>query len=62
MATEPAGPVDVVVLRYPETSSSVKSRPALRDLVVDGIVRVIDLLFIYKDEDGGLAGGCRPPP
>lgn len=47
-----AGPIDVVILRFPGNQFNGGIAPALRDLVVRGLVRVIDLLFVYKDVDG----------
>lgn len=47
-----AGPIDVVILRFPGNQFNGGIAPALRDLVVGGLVRVIDLLFVYKDVDG----------
>lgn len=46
------GPVDVVMLRFPGNQFKGEIAPALRDLVVRGLVRVIDLLFVYKDAEG----------
>jgi hypothetical protein len=47
-----SGPVDVVILSFPETEFNGEIGPALRDLVVKGLVRVIDLLFVFKEESG----------
>jgi hypothetical protein len=47
-----AGPIDVVFLRFPGNQFNGAIGPALRDLVVGGLVRVVDLLFVYKDVDG----------
>jgi Family of unknown function (DUF6325) len=47
-----AGPIDVVILRFPGNQFNGSIAPALRDLVVGGLVRVVDLLFVYKDVDG----------
>jgi len=59
-----AGPVDVVLLKFPGNQFRGEIGPALRDLVVRGLVRVIDLLFVYKDEDGTVGsielGGLGP--
>jgi Family of unknown function (DUF6325) len=52
MDTVDAGPIDVVILRFPGNQFNGGIAPALRDLVVGGLVRVIDLLFVYKDADG----------
>lgn len=47
-----AGPIDVVMLGFPGNQFNGSIAPALRDLVVRGLVRVVDLLFVYKDADG----------
>ena len=46
------GPIDVVMLSFPGNRFNGAVAPALRDLVVRGLVRVVDLLFGTKDEDG----------
>jgi hypothetical protein len=52
MTEQGSGPIDIVLLQFPETNFNGKIAPALRDLVVNGLVRVVDLLFVYKDESG----------
>jgi hypothetical protein len=52
MDTSPSGPIDVVVLRFPGNRFRGEIGPALRDLVVQDLIRVIDLIFVYKDDDG----------
>jgi hypothetical protein len=52
MDTADAGPVDVIMLGFPGNQFNGRIAPALRDLVVKGVVRVVDLLFVYKDADG----------
>jgi hypothetical protein len=47
-----AGPVDVILLGFPGNDFNGGVAPALRDLVVRGLVRVLDLLFVYRDDDG----------
>lgn len=47
-----AGPIDVVLLGFPGNRFNGGIAPALRDLVVKGLVRVVDLMFVYKDTDG----------
>jgi hypothetical protein len=49
------GPIDVVMLSFPGNQFNGAIAPALRDLVVRGLVRVVDLLFVVKDEDGTVA-------
>jgi hypothetical protein len=46
------GPVDVVMVRFPGNQFKGEIGPALADLVRRGLVRVIDMLFVYKGEDG----------
>jgi hypothetical protein len=46
------GPVDLLIVEFPGNNFRGEIAPALRELVVDGIVRVLDLLFVYKDENG----------
>jgi hypothetical protein len=46
------GPIDVVMLSFAGNRFNGAIAPALRDLVVRGLVRVVDLLFVTKDEDG----------
>lgn len=47
-----SGPVDVLFLRFPGNQFNGEIGPALRNLVTRGLVRVVDLLFVYKDVDG----------
>ncbi len=54
MDTVDAGPIDVVMLGFPGNRFNGGIAPALRELVVSGTVRVVDLLFVYKDEDGSV--------
>ena len=46
------GPVDYIVVEFPGSKFSGEIAPALRDLVERGLVRVLDLLVLKKDEDG----------
>jgi Family of unknown function (DUF6325) len=48
------GPVDYIVVEFPGSKFSGEIAPALRDLVERGLVRVLDLLVIKKDQDGTL--------
>jgi hypothetical protein len=47
-----SGPVDVVLLRFPRTQFDGSIAPALRALVDRDVVRVLDVLFVYRDDDG----------
>ena len=46
------GPVDVVIIGFPGNKFTGRIAPALMELVTDGTVRVLDLLFVTKDADG----------
>lgn len=48
------GPVDWIVLEFPGSRFNGEIAPALVDLTDRGIVRVLDLLLIKKDEEGAL--------
>src|SRR5215211_4909223 len=46
------GPIELVVIKFPGNKFTGEITPALADLVDKGLVRIIDLLFVAKDEDG----------
>ncbi|MEU6572421.1 DUF6325 family protein [Streptomyces sp. NPDC046805] len=52
---EEMGPVDYLVLEFPGNRMTGEGLPLLVDLVDRGIIRVLDLLFVRKDEDGSVA-------
>jgi hypothetical protein len=52
MDTVDVGPVDVLLLKFPGNRFKGEIVPAMRDLVVNGTVRIIDLMFVYRDLDG----------
>jgi hypothetical protein len=45
-------PVDVMIIGFPGNKFSGRIAPAVMELVDDGTIRVIDLLFVSKDADG----------
>ena len=47
------GPVDWVVVEFPEPRFSGEVAPILKDLVDRELIRVLDLIFLTKDDDGG---------
>jgi hypothetical protein len=65
------GPVDYLVVEFPGSNFNGEIMPELVSLVEKGIVRVLDLVLIKKDDDGsfeafefadidsGLLGGLR---
>jgi hypothetical protein len=51
------GPVDVIVIGFPaDAPMTGDSVPIFLDLVDRGIIRVLDALFVRKDEDGTFSG------
>jgi hypothetical protein len=47
------GPVDWIVVEFPETRLTGEIAPILHDYVERGLIRILDLLFLKKDDDGG---------
>ena len=50
------GPVDYVVVEWPGQQPTGEAAPLLLDLVDRGLIRVLDLAFIAKGDDGSVAG------
>jgi hypothetical protein len=50
------GPIDCVVIAFPGKQPKGEAAPLLLDLVDRGIIRILDLMFIKKDDDGAVAG------
>jgi hypothetical protein len=51
------GPIDIVVIAYPAGSPMTgEAAPLLVDLVERGIIRVLDAMFVTKNEDGTFSG------
>lgn len=50
------GPIDYVLVEWPGRQPNGEAVPHLIDLVDRGLIRIIDLAFITKDEDGSVAG------
>ena len=48
------GPVEYVILGFPDNKFTGEVAPALAKLVDDGLINVIDLTFISKDVDGAV--------
>ncbi|MCU0265685.1 MAG: DUF6325 family protein [Actinomycetia bacterium] len=46
------GPVDVVIIGFPGNKFTGRIAPAIRELVDSGTIRLLDLLFVMKDQDG----------
>jgi Family of unknown function (DUF6325) len=54
---EEMGPVDIVAIGYPAGAPMTgEAVPMLLDLVDRGIIRVLDAMFVVKEEDGTYSG------
>jgi hypothetical protein len=48
------GPIDYLVVEWPDRQPNGEAAPFLVDLVDRGLIRILDLAFIAKDEDGSV--------
>jgi Family of unknown function (DUF6325) len=51
---EEMGPIDYIVLEWPGRQPSGEVAPLILDLVERGLIRVLDIAFMAKDEDGNV--------
>ncbi|HSP38141.1 MAG TPA: DUF6325 family protein [Frankiaceae bacterium] len=49
---EEMGPIDYIVVEFPEDRLTGEGLPLLVDLVERGLIRVLDLMFVRKHRDG----------
>jgi len=50
------GPIDYVVVEFPGSRMTGEGFPMLVDLVDRGVIRILDLMFVRKEEDGSVVG------
>jgi Family of unknown function (DUF6325) len=50
------GPIDYILVEWPGRQPNGEVAPHLIDLVDRGLIRILDLTFITKDEDGTIRG------
>ena len=54
---EEFGPVDIAVIAYPaDAPMTGEAVPLFMDLVKNGVIRVLDVMFVTKNEDGTFSG------
>ena len=53
---EEMGPVDYVILEWPDRQPKGEVAPLILDLVDRGIIRILDVAFITKNADGTISG------
>src|SRR6187200_3761863 len=49
------GPIDYLLVEWPGRQPTGEAPPHLIDLVDRGLIRILDLVFLQKDEGGSLA-------
>ncbi|GAA2444571.1 hypothetical protein GCM10010433_52390 [Streptomyces pulveraceus] len=54
--TDETGPIDYLVVEFPGNRMTGEGLPLLVDLVDRGIIRILDLVFVRKDQDGTVTG------
>ena len=47
------GPVDWIVVEFPESKFTGQIAPILKDLADRELIRILDLIFLTRDTDGG---------
>jgi hypothetical protein len=55
-ASEGMGPVDYLIVEFPGSHMTGEGLPLLVDLVDRGVIRILDLVFVKKEQDGSLVG------
>jgi hypothetical protein len=50
------GPIDYILVEWPGRQPNGEVAPHLIDLVDRGLIRILDLAFVTKDDDGTVAG------
>lgn len=50
------GPIDYLLVEWPGRQPNGEVAPHLVDLVDRGLIRILDLAFVAKDDDGTVAG------
>ncbi|MFF1596004.1 DUF6325 family protein [Streptomyces mirabilis] len=50
------GPIDYIVVEFPGNRMTGEGFPLLVDLVDRGVIRILDLMFVRKEEDGSVVG------
>ena len=48
----PVGPVDIVVIGFPDAKFDGTIAPAIADLVAAGTIRLLDAVLVLKDDEG----------
>jgi Family of unknown function (DUF6325) len=52
---EAMGPISYLIVEFPGNKMTGEAFPALLDLVDQGLIRILDLRFVTRDDDGSIA-------
>jgi hypothetical protein len=55
-AADEIGPIDYLIIEFPRPKFTGEGLTQLVDLVDRGIIRLLDLVVVVKEEDGSIAG------
>ena len=55
-ALDDMGPIDYLIVEFPGSRMTGEGLPLLVDLVDRGIIRILDLVFVKKEQDGSVRG------
>ncbi|HEY2599663.1 MAG TPA: DUF6325 family protein [Candidatus Dormibacteraeota bacterium] len=53
-ANEALGPISYLVVEFPGSKMTGEGLPLLADLAAQGVIRILDLVFVAKGQDGSL--------
>jgi uncharacterized protein DUF6325 len=51
---QPLGPISYLIVEFPGNKMTGEGFPILLDLVDRGVIRILDLMFVTRDGDGGV--------
>jgi hypothetical protein len=51
----PFGPIEMLVVKFPGNRFTGEIMPAMAELVENGTVQIVDLLFVHKDATGAVS-------
>ena len=55
-SAEAMGPISYLIVEFPGSKMTGEGFPILVDLVDRGLIRILDLVFVTKDDDGTVRG------
>lgn len=52
---EPLGPISYLIVQFPGNKMTGEGFPILVDLVDRGVIRILDLVFVTRNDDGSIS-------